>query len=151
MVLINKIIIWSRICSLGFLLKPGTPQDNKWYCRVCVIRPRLTVITLQPDDGRRVLLISADHIPLADWAINENTVIPQSETTPVSGSHSPLTDPLIKVKESSDVAKYLSPRVLQRFHFLILDFLLRNSFLELLCGLSSGGQTNHPKLLLKIN
>lgn len=43
-----------------------------------VTRARLGVITLEPLDGRRVRLISPDHIPLADWAINENVVIPQS-------------------------------------------------------------------------
>lgn len=43
-----------------------------------VTRARLSVITLEPLDGRRVRLISPDHIPLADWAINESVVIPQS-------------------------------------------------------------------------
>lgn len=54
-------------------LQPNAPALNRRLTgqrvvllSVCVVRPRLIVITPQPHDGRRVLLISTDHIPLAD-------------------------------------------------------------------------------------
>lgn len=102
---VNAVIILLCNCSQMLLLWTGGSQDREWYCSVCVVRPRLIVITPQPHDGRRVLLISTDHIPLADWAINESVVIPQSAAQRPLLSHSPSSDPLIKFKGSPGVAK----------------------------------------------
>lgn len=106
---VNAIVIILSWLKPECLQRTGAPKDKKCYCTLCVIRPRLTVITLQPRDGRRVLLISTDHIPLADWAINENVVIPQSaaQRPLVTDTHSPSSDLLIKFKGSPDMANCL--------------------------------------------
>lgn len=61
----NSIVIPSCNCRQSFC-REQNPRRRKRGDAQCVIRPGLTVITLQPCDGRRVLLISTDHIPLAD-------------------------------------------------------------------------------------
>lgn len=117
---VNAVIILLCNCSQMLLLWTGGSQDREWYCSVCVVRPRLIVITPQPHDGRRVLLISTDHIPLADWAINESVVIPQSAAQRPLLSHSPSSDPLIKFKGSPGVAKSPFPSAFISMHIRVL-------------------------------
>lgn len=76
---LNAVIIQT---ATGRVQRAGAPQEENWYCTKGVIRPRLVVITPQLHDGMKVLLISRDHIPLADWAINQKVVIPAPSLHP---------------------------------------------------------------------
>lgn len=124
-------VLYSKLHKVGiFPENPSLLKSTKWSRSPtgqseelqCLIR--LIVITLQPRDGGRVL-ISTDHIPLADWAINDRVVIPQSaaQRRPPSPGRSPSSDPIIKFKGSANQADGAVP--LRRPLSLFLPFLQR--------------------------